>query len=131
MGDRANVRVQDADGHVYLYTHWGGTNLPHVVQMALQRKQRWDDPAYLARIVFCEMVKGDVEGETGFGIYYDIVDNEHPILVLDCHNTIVRFMAWNWQEQTIANAIATWAFQDYIKLDPETINMMWTGVANP
>lgn len=70
MGDARNVHVycQDDQG-VYLYTHWGGSELPETVATALERgKERWDDPPYLARIIFCEMVRGSNEGLTGFGI---------------------------------------------------------------
>lgn len=32
MGDRANVKVTSQyTGTVYLYTHWGGTELPQTV----------------------------------------------------------------------------------------------------
>jgi hypothetical protein len=70
MGDRANILVKEdgSDSGLWLYTHWNGSSLPHVLQAALKKKWRWDDTPYLARIIFCEMVKGDVEGETGFGI---------------------------------------------------------------
>jgi len=66
MGDRGQVLM--VDEKVYLYTHWNATELVETVRRALARKQRWDDPEYLARIIFCEMVKDDVKGETGFGI---------------------------------------------------------------
>lgn len=69
MGDRRNVIVKDGGGvGVGLYSHWGGSYLPVTVRMALARKQRWHDAPYLARIIFSEMVKGDIDGETGFGI---------------------------------------------------------------
>lgn len=66
MGDRGQVCIQDEK--VYLYTHWDASNLVNMVRRALARKCRWDDPEYLARIIFCEMIKGNEEGETGFGI---------------------------------------------------------------
>ena len=87
MGDRANVKIAG----VHLYTHWGGGNLPFKVQDALKKKWRWDDDAYLARIIFCEMVKGDEEGETGFGISKDLCDNQYPIIDIDCENQTVSF----------------------------------------
>lgn len=72
MGDRANVIVKDGDSTVYLYTHWSGSDLPRLVQAALERAykgNRLDDGPYLARIVFCEMLKQDsLDGLTGFGI---------------------------------------------------------------
>ncbi len=55
------------------YTHWHGTGLLDTVRAAIRRgKGRWSDAEYLARIIFCEMLKSDgdgvLDGETGFGI---------------------------------------------------------------
>lgn len=95
VGDRANVYVKnDVDPSkpgVYLYTHWGGYELPEAVAKALDRgRNRWDDGPYLTRIIFCEMMKfyGDLpeetlESETGFGISTSMVDNEHNIIVVE------------------------------------------------
>lgn len=85
MGDRANVYVKGYNGTpgVYLYTHWSGTELPEIVQSALARQERWDDNQYLARIVFCEMVKGHEDGETGFGIGASVGDGGDRIIILD------------------------------------------------
>jgi len=66
MGDRGQVHIIDTG--VYLYTHYGGTNLPEIVRRALARRERWDDPEYLTRIIFCGMVKPDFDGELGYGI---------------------------------------------------------------
>jgi hypothetical protein len=66
MGDRGQVFVKDAG--VYLYTHWNASNLIETVRQALAKKWRWDDPEYLARIIFCEMVRGSETDETGYGI---------------------------------------------------------------
>ena len=84
MGDRANVYVKDGEGGVYLYSHWGGTELPGTLQQAMKRKLRWDDRAYLARIIFCEMVAGQERDETGFGISPDIPDGADRVLIVDC-----------------------------------------------
>lgn len=56
---------------VYLYTHSCGGNLPKDLQSALKRARdghRLDDGPYLARIIFCEMVRGEEMGTTGYGI---------------------------------------------------------------
>jgi hypothetical protein len=99
MGDRANVailsysaspvthygkpEVEGEVGAVVLYTHWGGTDLPIDVQTALKRNARWTDPAYLARLVFCQMIDS-VDSETGYGISVNrLEDNEYDVLVLD------------------------------------------------
>jgi len=66
MGDRGQVLIEDIG--VYLYTHWDANRLIEAVKRAITKKQRWDDPEYLARIIFCEMVKENINGSTGYGI---------------------------------------------------------------
>lgn len=70
MGDRGQVKViQQPDAPaIWLYTHWGASELSTTVQTAIARKERWSDPEYLTRIIFCEMVKGQEGGSTGYGI---------------------------------------------------------------
>lgn len=54
MGDRANVYIREDQTHgIYLYTHWGSSELPETVRTALARHERWSDTPYLARIIFC------------------------------------------------------------------------------
>lgn len=83
MGDRGNIVVRGCRGDVYLYSHNQGTVLKDILQNALARRLRWNDASYLARIIFSEMIKEDVNGELGYGISTYIVDNEHGILVVD------------------------------------------------
>ena len=94
MGDRGNIYVQmsenNGDDGVYLYTHWGGSCVKDIVYNALQRRQRWDDPAYLTRILFCEMLRmgglnaeETMNGETGFGISTYVCDNSHDIMFVN------------------------------------------------
>lgn len=49
----------------------------------LRREQRWDDASYLARMIFCAVIDGDVNGETGYGIStMEAGDAEfHPTIV--------------------------------------------------
>ena len=90
MGDRANIVIRDnwsGDLHdkeaVFLYSHWGGTELPDVLRQGLiNGRGRWDDVSYLARILFDAMI-GDSQGEeTGYGISTRLTDNEYDLLVL-------------------------------------------------
>lgn len=88
MGDRANIVVRmnqwENQPEVYLYTHWDGHSLWKTLQTALAKRWRWDDESYLTRIIFCEMVKGSEEGETGYGIRTGHPpDNSYPYLVVD------------------------------------------------
>lgn len=69
MGARAQVLIEEEG--VYLYTHWGSGTIKEDVQRALDSergKARKDDPEYLARIIFEEMIGDERGSETGFGI---------------------------------------------------------------
>ena len=58
MGDRGQVMLEYRNGKtIYLYTHWSATELAQNVREALAKKERWDDDEYLARIIFCQMLK--------------------------------------------------------------------------
>jgi len=107
VGDRSNVKIAYESGAMIgFYTHWGGTELPTIVQTALKRgKPRWDDEAYLARIIFSEMIKDEVNELTGFGIYPG--DHEYD----EEHKTIFV----NIKEQTVIIGCLSWTFEDYIK----------------
>ena len=69
MGARAQVYIE-SEG-VYLYTHWGAGEIESLVNRVMETpkaKNRRNDGEYLARIIFCEMIKDDIDGETGYGI---------------------------------------------------------------
>jgi hypothetical protein len=109
MGDRGNIKI----GKVYLYTHWGGSGIKQVVQNALKRRQRWNDEAYLTRIIFCELLKGDddvLNGETGYGISTHICDNEHNIIRVNTKKQTV----YETNEDGII--IKIWSFEEFIKI---------------
>lgn len=91
MGDRGVVRI--ADTGVVLYTHWGATALPETLATALGRRERWHDPAYLARIIFSEMVRGALDRPTGFGITTTVPGDAWRILRVDCEREAVEFVA--------------------------------------
>ena len=82
MGDRGNIIIKDGESTVYLYTHWEGSRLNEILKSALKRgKTRWEDGAYLARIIFCEMIGEDTEELTGYGISSIMVDGGNDITV--------------------------------------------------
>lgn len=87
MGDRANVYIHDGDSPgIYLYTHWTGTELPSIVKKTMETdraKARADDEAYLARIVFEDLICGDLGSETGYGISAQVGDGSDRIVDID------------------------------------------------
>lgn len=93
MGDRGNIKVyMGADETpIYLYTHDRGSEIYGVVKRALAKRERWNDAVYLARILFCELIKGREAENTGFGISSMLTDNNHTIIALDCDTQEVLF----------------------------------------
>lgn len=72
-----------------LYTHWRGSDIRQTLQSALKRGQeRWEDPSYLARIIFCALIGSD-SGITGFGLSTTVGDGQHNLLCVDVDRQIV------------------------------------------
>jgi hypothetical protein len=88
MGDRAQVHIKDEG--VYLYTHCTGHRLPTMVQKALQKRWRWDDPEYLARIIFDVMIGDEQGNECGYGISTEKHGDVWRVVEVDCdHRTVI------------------------------------------
>lgn len=117
MGDRGNIvmRFHEESGNndtkttdIYFYTHWRGSSLLKIVQSALRRGWRWDDDAYLARIIFNDL-QGDDRGETGFGIAPFECDNEHPLVVVDTF------------KKRVERDGESWPFEVFVKMDVDKL----------
>lgn len=106
MGDRGNVLIVERNGGtIYLYTHWGGSSLPSVLQSALLRgSNRWDDESYLTRIIFSEMIKDEVMSETGYGISTYQTDSNHDDLIVNMFNQTVSYGGMLWTFNDFCNA---------------------------
>jgi len=102
MGDRGNIVLkQEPYSDIFLYTHWGGTDIAPLLKKALVRgHERWSDEPYLARIIFSEMVSDDIEGLTGYGLSPYQTDNEHPLLYVDLKQRKIHCNgnAWTYDE---------------------------------
>ena len=90
MGCRGTIEVwenggapRSAEQPVVFYTHWGAREMLHDLKQVLKRKVRWGDPSYLCRMIFSEMIRDDVEGETGFGIQTRNVGDAEVEIVID------------------------------------------------
>lgn len=132
MGDRGNVYLrqylgkEEAPG-IFLYTHWGGFELPETVRKALVAgRGRWGDDSYLARIVFSQMIGDDWESETGYGLSTYLTDNEWPIIIVDSRKEMVELHAKpssptvDWQP-TVATKEREMTFPEYIALTPDAV----------
>jgi hypothetical protein len=120
MGDRGNIVIEndtDCFPHaVFFYSHWHGSGLNSVLKTALAKGQaRWNDGSYLARVIFCEMVKDD-KGVTGFGISTAIGDGSHPLLCVNMAENKVRLR----ESENDHNSKVTkeWTFEQFIA-DPD------------
>jgi hypothetical protein len=130
MGDRANVYVKDyhPEKGVYLYTHWGGHDLPVIVQDALIRgTDRWSDESYLTRIIFSEMIKDHVLDGIGFGISATITDNEHKIIVVNPKEKTIGFAKPPESINSEPEEIITWSMDEYILMEKEELREEFFG----
>lgn len=90
MGMRQNIELNYDEGKpIYIYSHWSGgedinnSPLAKKLRTALARKERYDDHSYLARIIVSEVLKEDIDGETGYGIAPYPIDEEFPTIKVD------------------------------------------------
>ena len=88
MGDRGQVLIEDTG--VYLYTHWGASDLLKDVKRALSKKWRWDDPEYLGRIIFDEMIDDQQKTELSFGIGTEEHGDIWRLIKINCKDQIVE-----------------------------------------
>lgn len=67
--DSGQIEIISPFGRVYLYTHSDAKSLLTIVHNTLSLKVRWDDPDYLSRMLFCEMIPEKFwHSNTGYGI---------------------------------------------------------------
>jgi len=120
MGDRGNIFFVDrleAEGleGIYMYTHWSGSMLPLIVRDALERgRERWGDPQYLARIVFCELIKDAILEETGYGLGTRLVDNEHIVIRIDDLSSRVSFHEPGKERLPDDPGLVSWSYEEYL-----------------
>jgi hypothetical protein len=101
MGDRNYIKIEESKGgKIYFYTHWSGSELENILADALDRgRSRWNDESYLARIIFCEMVKNDILGETSFGISTWEPDTEYPEIIVHMNDLTVSIKGKSYKFQ--------------------------------
>lgn len=119
MGDRANIAVLQGspDRAVFIYSHWSGLEgMFEKLQTALRRKQRWDDNSYLCRIIISEVIRDSLDRETGYGVSTYMVDNEHPILVVDTSGRRVGIAS----ENDPLRPVKWWSMEEFCE-------MKWDG----
>lgn len=115
MGDRGNIKISEGKDCVYFYTHWLGSEIPHIVQKAIGYRDRWNDAPYFRRIVFSELLKSMgsecLESRTGLGISTTVGDNENTIIEIDLANQSVSFLHRRSEKR-----LHLWSFNEYLNL---------------
>lgn len=92
MGDRANIVMKFGEKErVFFYTHWDGADIVLKARNALEKKWRWDDAPYLARIVFDELC-AERGNETGYGISTGMCDNSYHLVEIDPGEQVVNIV---------------------------------------
>ena len=82
MGARSNIVIQDGEHRVWLYGHWMSCQAIEHAATGL-RSDRFDDPQYLATVVFQSMLRSEGAEGWGYGISAQRYDNQFPILIID------------------------------------------------
>jgi len=95
MGDRAMAEIKTEDGSLYVYTHWGGYDLPTMAKEAVRvAKPRWDDEYYATRIIVDQLTKEGRDQETGYGLMLqpnaeDGYNHDKPSVVIDLTSQVL------------------------------------------
>lgn len=123
MGDRCNIVIQyNATNRIYFYGHWSGEDFVAACQRALKKRWRWDDPPYLARIIWEEFCHQH-GGETGFGISPDLCDNEHDLCVVDMElQRVSRVREGDIGTIGERKEVKSWTFAEFIELPKDQLN---------
>ena len=108
MGDRGQVFIKNTG--VYLYTHWHATKLIEDVRRALSMRARWDDPEYLARIIFETMLERSNNPETGYGIDTAKKWDIWRLVIVDCETQTVMVM----EGPNIKEMVLCQSFEDFV-----------------
>lgn len=89
MGDRRMVEVKSSEGSLFVYSHWGGFELPKRAVAAIKSAQpRWNDEPYGVRIIVDQLIAPGRDQETGYGLMLkpsceDSYNGDKPSILID------------------------------------------------
>jgi len=90
------VEIISPYGRVYLYTHDYAQNLVSDVHRVLSKNKRWDDPDYLSRMIFCEMIPAEFwQSDTGFGIGTQMYADVNLLITIDTVKKIIKISSYD------------------------------------
>lgn len=134
MGDRAEVQFvfnRTPDTTVWLYSHWGGADMPIALRDALAAaRPRWGDESYCCRIMVSHIIpEDDHTRETGWGLAPFHMDSSYAALIVDLSAqtvTIGDHSRYNEDEDTYTPVEAkSWLFEDYTGLSDDALEQAW------
>ena len=107
------IEVIGEYGSVFLYTHNLAHDLIHAVHDVLSKEEKWNDPDYLTRMLFCRMVPVELWNKSNdFGIgtqmYTDVK------LLIGINLKTKRLTINNWNESSTVCRGVHYDFDDFI-----------------
>jgi len=107
------VEVIGQYGSIFLYTHDLAHDLLHAVYDVLKKKQRWDDPDYFSRMLFCRMIPCELwDKAEGFGIGTQMYADIKFLITLDLSRK--RLTINNLNDSCTVCRGTHYDFQDFI-----------------
>ena len=92
MGARANIVSRSGNEQVVMYSHWDGQEIVEIARRGIEKAVdagRGDDWQYFNRILFCELIKNDVDGSTGFGLSQEVHDGGDGLVEINLDSQTV------------------------------------------
>lgn len=87
---------------------------------ALDRgRDRWTDSEYLTRIIFCDMVRDDMDSTTGYGIGLSRHGDVWRVLRVNCDEKSVYDEKWGYDGKK-PELSHVYTFEEFIK-DPPSL----------
>jgi hypothetical protein len=83
------AEIKTEDGSIFVYTHWGGFDLPETAKKAVvSAKSRWDDLPYAARIIVDQLTIPGRDQTEGYGLMLkpdaeDEYNNDEPSVIIN------------------------------------------------
>jgi hypothetical protein len=107
------VEIIGEFGSVFLYTHDLAHDLLHAVYDVLSKRQRWDDPDYFSRMLFCRMVPCELWNKTdGFGIGTQMYADVKFLIAINLKTKRLTINNWN-ESGSVCRAIH-YDFENFI-----------------
>ena len=88
-------------GSIYVYSHWGGFEMPDDAVSAIKSAEgRWDDEPYAARIIVDQLTKASRDSETGHGLMLgpdaeDSYNGDSASVIIDLPNQTFKVTGMN------------------------------------